>query len=96
LLSGEGLNRAIFIQVYDIVILNVVVEGEHELFRLTDLLGADRLELRHHGRGVVMRQNVEGPDRKKVSGAQRAVRPFRHVSLRDLFDNGLRHENSFA
>ena len=36
-----------------------------------------------------------GPDGEEVTCAQRAIRPFGHVGLRDLFDDGLRHTFCF-
>ena len=33
-------------------------------------------------------------DRQEISRPQRAIRPFRHVFLRDLLNDGLTHANS--
>ena len=59
---GEGFNGAIFLQVGLVAILDVVIEGEDELLRIVDLLGADRFELAHHGRRVVVSHGVKRAD----------------------------------
>ncbi len=45
---GKGLNRSIFLQVGLVLILDVVIEREHELPGIENLLRTNRFELAHH------------------------------------------------
>ena len=46
---GKGLDRAVFLQVDLILILDVVIEGKDKLFGLANLFRADCFELTHNG-----------------------------------------------
>ncbi len=54
MLFGEGFDRAVFLLVGFVLILDVVIEREDELLGIVDFLRADALELAHHRRGVVV------------------------------------------
>jgi hypothetical protein len=94
-LPGECFDRTILLQVRFVMILYVMVEGEDELFRVVDLLCADRLKFAHHSRRVVMGNNVGRPN-GEVSRAQRVVRAISEVGLSNLLDDRLGHEITFA
>ncbi len=91
MLARKLLHATILGQVRLVSILDIVIGGEDRLLRVVDSLGADGLELLHHGRGVVVRHHVIRADGEEVSGAQGTVWSLGHVGLRDLFNDGLRH-----
>src|SRR6266849_2620159 len=94
LLFGERFNRAVLLLVRFILILDVMVECEHELLRVLHLLCADTLELAHHCRRVVMRHTAMRTNRQEIPCPKRPRWPFGHVSLRDFFNDGLTHGDS--
>ena len=92
LLFRERFNRAVFLQVRFILILDVMIERERELLRIFHFLRADALELAHHRRGVVVRHAAVRTNRQEIPRPQRPRRPFGHVFLRDFFNDGLTHD----
>src|SRR5579862_6408127 len=94
MLAGKSLYRAVFLDVRLVMILNVVIQGKHQLLRIRNLFRPNRFELAHHSRRVVMGQRVERPNREEVPCTQRTIRAFGHVRLRDFFYNCLRHRIS--
>ena len=93
-LLREGFNRAVFLQIGFVVILYVVVQGENELPWNTYLLRADRLELAHDSRRVVVRHYVKWPDGNEIAGAPRSLGTIGEVGLSNLFDNCLGHSET--
>ena len=92
LLAGELLDPTILVEVLRRRVLDVVIEDEHRLARIVDPRSADRPELLHHGRRVVVGHHVARPDRHEVAGAQCAPRgALGEVSAGDLLDDGLAH-----
>src|SRR5262249_48198047 len=87
----ESLDRAIFLLVGLVLVLNVMVEGKDELFGIVNLFCSNRLELAHDRRRVVMGHDVERADGDEIAGSEGPLRPFRQVRLRDFFNDGLRH-----
>src|SRR5436305_6385991 len=90
--SGEGRDGAILLLIGLVLILNVVIQREYRLLRVVQLLSANCLELRHNRRRVVIGHEMEGADGDEVSTAKRTIGSFRQVSLRDFFNDGLRHK----
>ena len=88
----EGFDGPVLFLVSFVFILDVVVEGEDQLLRIMDLLCADAFEFAHDRRGVVVRHHVVRADGDEVTGAQRALGALGEVSLRDFFNDGLRHK----
>jgi hypothetical protein len=91
MLRSEGFHAAVPRQVRLFRVLDVVIGCEHWLRRIMDRPRANRLELLHHRRGIVMRHHMIGPDRQKITRAQWTAGPFGHVSLRNLLNNCLPH-----
>ena len=87
----EGFDGAIFSLIDFVVILNIVIKREYQLFGIVDRRRTDRLELAHHGRGIVVRQHMTGANGNEVAGAQRAAGSRGEVVLRDFLHNGLGH-----
>ena len=95
-LFGEGFDGAVLLLVRFVLVLDVVIEGEHHLLRVFQPLRADALELAHDGRRVVVRHAAMRTDGEEISGAQRTIRPFGHVFLRDLLNDGLSHKQPLS
>src|SRR5581483_4857682 len=91
LLFCERFNRAIFLLVGLVLVLNVVVEGEYQLFGIVNLFCANAFELTHHRGGVVVRHDSMRTNGNEVSGPQRAIWSLSEMALRDFFSYGLRH-----
>ena len=87
----EGFDGAIFSLIDFVVILNIVIKREYQLFGIVDRRRTDRLELAHDGRGIVVRQDMIGTNGNEVSGAQRAAESCGKVLLCDFFHNCLGH-----
>src|SRR5581483_11545219 len=75
-LFRERLNRAIFLLVGLVLVLNIVVKGKDDLLRVMDLLCTDALELAHDGGRVVVGHDMERANGDEVSGAKRAIGTF--------------------
>ena len=91
LLAREGLHAAILRQIRLVCVLDVVIGGYDGLCGIVHPRCADGLELLHHRRGVVVGHHVERADGEEVACSQGPARPFGHVGLRDLLDDGLAH-----
>ena len=55
---SKDFDGAIFLLVGLIVVLDVMIEGEDELFGIVNLLRANAFKLAHHRRSVVMGHDV--------------------------------------
>ena len=97
LLRGERLNVPVFPEVGLRRVLDVVVKSKDRLPGVADGSRADRGELLHHRRGVVMGHHVPRPKRDHVPGPEGAVGSLHQVCLGDPLDGGLGHRPfSFA
>ena len=94
--GGEGFDRAILPLIGFVVILNIVIKREYQLFGVVDSRRTDTFELAHHCRGIVVRQDMEGANGNEVAGAQRPAGSCGQVGLRDFFDNCLGHRTPSA
>ena len=90
-LLGESLDGTVFGQVGVLFVLDIMIEGEDELFGIVNLLRANGLKFLHHRRRVVVRHNVVRANGDEVSGAQRPFRSFGKMRFRDFFNGGLAH-----
>jgi hypothetical protein len=92
---GELFNAPVLGQVLLAGVLNIVVEGEDGLRRVGHPLGANGLELGHHGAGVVVGHDVERPHRDHVAGPNLVTgRESFCVCLHYFFGDCLRHVDS--
>ena len=87
----EALDGLVLVQVRIVLVLDVVVEGKHQLLGILNLLRSNGLKLLHHRRSIVMRHHAMRTDGDEVAGAQRPLRPFGKMRLRDFFNDGLTH-----
>src|SRR5581483_7599066 len=94
MLFGESLNSAVFLLVGFVLVLNVVVEREYQLFGIMNFFRADSLEFAHHSGSVVVGHHVKWADGNEIAGPQRTFRSFGQVRARDFFNDGFAHSDS--
>ena len=89
-LTREVLDTPVLAEILLALVLDVVVHREDRLARVADARGADRTELRHHGRRVVVCHHVHRAHGEEVAGADELRPPVDReidgVGLRDLLD----------
>ena len=94
-LLGKRFDLAVLGEIIRRRILNVVIQCEHRLARIGNLLRADALELGNDRAGVVMRHHVRGTDREIIPRPHNvSAFQINGKLLSNLFNEVLRHEDS--
>src|SRR6266496_1385583 len=73
-LSGECLDLRVLLEIFRRDILNVVIDGENRLGRVSDLRRANLVELRDYGAGVVVGHHMARTNRNKIATANHLAR----------------------
>ena len=67
--SGERVDLRILPQIFRRHVLNIVIDREYRLRRISDFRRADLLELGNHRAGVVVRHHMTRPNRNEIPRA---------------------------